>query len=208
MFQTVLTDNDQVMLLRIMRHQVSTICNALEQSDYITVDRCWNLLGQLRIIEHEKIKKLMDSAVRPHIQRYATNRALALGHAAARHDFEEAERFIKILRDLNNHFPDENLVNLDELAATLQVDSAQHTAQQEAAEERRKAEQQQRRAEEIQQREAEERRRAEEELAREQRAREEMEARVRRQEAALDDERRRRPNIGVQVKIEVPCVIQ
>jgi energy-coupling factor transporter ATP-binding protein EcfA2 len=192
LFQTVLTDGDKVMLQRIVRHQVEAMNNALEQSDYPAADRCWNLLNQLRIIEHREIEELMDRQVRPHMRAYAQERTSAFNRHAAQHDFTGAERLLGLLRSLQAHFPDENLVDLESLEATLQTTRAQYTAQQEAEEATQRAEEATQRAEEATQRAKEATQRAEEERDRERRAREEMGQRVNNLERALEAERERK----------------
>ncbi len=83
LFQTALTSDDQVMLQRIVRHQVDAMNCALEQCDYPAADRCWRLLNQLRIIEHQEIDELMEGQVRPHMRAYAAERtAVFTGHTA------------------------------------------------------------------------------------------------------------------------------
>jgi flagellar biosynthesis GTPase FlhF len=222
LFQTVLTGDDKAMLRRIVRHQVGAMSCALEQRDYPAADRCWHLLNQLRIIEHEEIDELMEGQVRLHMRAYAEERTTVFNGHAAQHDFTEAERLLALLRSLQAHFPDENLVDLEGLEATLQTAKEHYNAQQEAEKqaeaERQRAEAERQRAEAERQRaEAErqraerleqERRRAEEERQRARREREAMEEQMRRREAELEDlRRRRRPTAGVQVKIEVPCTI-
>ena len=211
LFQTVLTEGDKVMLQRIVGHQVDAMNNALEQSDYPAADRCWNLLNQLRIIEHGEIDELMERQVRPHMRAYAQERTAVFNRHAAQHDFTEAENLLRSLRAFDLHFPDEDLVDLEGLEATLQTARAQYTAQREEAEARQKAEEARQRAEKARQRAEEARQRAEEERDRARREREAMEARIRRREAELEEARRRRrgekPVIGAQIQIEVPCTI-
>jgi hypothetical protein len=180
LFQTVLTDGDEVMLQRIVRHQVEAMNNALEQSDYPAADRCWNLLNQLRIIEHREIEELMEGQIRPHMRAYAQERTSAFNRHAAQHDFTGAERLLGLLRSLQAHFPDENLVDLESLEATLQTTRAQYTAQQEA--------------EEATQRAKEATQRVEEETQRGRREQEVMKERMRRLEAELEEVWRRRKN--------------
>jgi hypothetical protein len=191
LFQTVLTEGDKVMLQCIVRHQVDAMNNALEQSDYPAADRCWNLLNQLRIIEHGEIDELMERQVRPHMRAYAQERTAVLNRHAAQHDFTEAENLLRSLRAFDLHFPDEDLVDLEGLEATLQAARAQYTAQREEAEARQKAEEARQRAEEARQKAEEAGQRAEEELGRERIAREEIVQRLNNLEQALEAERRR-----------------
>ena len=278
LFQTALTSDDKVMLQRIVRHQIDAMNCALEQCDYPAADRCWRLLNQLHIIEHKEIDELMERQVRPHMRAYAAERTAAFTGHAVQHDFTEAERLLELLCSLQAHFPDENLVDLEGLEATLQTAKEQYNAQQEAekqaeeerqraeearqraeeaqqeaeeerqraaeerqraeeerqraAEERQRAEEERQRAEEAQQeaeaaqqeaeeaqqeveeaqqeaeRLEEEKRSAEEERQKARREREAMEERMRRREAELEAlRRRRRPEVGVQVKVEIPCTI-
>jgi hypothetical protein len=187
LFQTVLTDGDKVMLQRIVRHQVEAMNNALEQSDYPAADRCWNLLNQLRIIEHREIEELMEGQIRPHMRAYAQERTSAFNRHAAQHDFTGAERLLGLLRSLQAHFPDENLVDLESLEATLQTTRAQYTAQQEAEEATQRAKEATQRAKEATQR-------VEEETQRGRREQEVMKERMRRLEAELEEVWRRRKN--------------
>ena len=231
MFQTVLTDSDKTALQRIVRHQVGELRSALEQSDYPAASRCWNLIKQLRIIEHSEIAELMEGQVITHMRTDAAERTAAFNAYASQHNFTEAERLLALLRSLNEHFPDENLVDLDNLDTTLNTVRVQHTAQQEAAEETRRAQEETRRAEEEARRAEEEARRAEEEWRRAEeearRAEEErrttqrriereqqLAAQERRRQAELEEEldaeRRRRnniPPIRVEVAIPLPCTI-
>ena len=119
LFQTVLTDSDKTALQRIVRHQVSELRRALEQSDYPAASRCWNLLKQLRIIENDEIAELMEGQVIPHMRTHAAERTATLNGYASQHDFTEAERLLVSLRALNEFFPDEDLVDLGNLDATL-----------------------------------------------------------------------------------------
>lgn len=120
----------------------------------------------------------MEGQIRPHMRAYAQERTSAFNRHAAQHDFTGAERLLGLLRSLQAHFPDENLVDLESLEATLQTTRAQYTAQQEA--------------EEATQRAKEATQRAEEERDRERRAREEMGQRVNNLERALEAERERK----------------
>jgi hypothetical protein len=196
MFQTALTGDDMTALRRIVRHQVSELRSTLEQDDYPAASRCWDLLKQLRIIEHREIAELMEGQVIPHMLTYATRRTATFNEHAAQHNFTEAERLLTSLRALTDHFPEENLIDLDNLKATLDAAQAQHTAQREAEEEARRAE--------------EERRTTQRRIEREQ----QLAAQERRRQAALEAEleaaRRRRnniPPIRVQVVISIPCTI-
>ena len=127
---------------------------------------------------------------------------------AAQHQFIEATQLLTSLRALDELFPDEHLVDLEDLEATLQAARAQQIAQQEAEEARVKAEEGRQREAEARQRVEEEAQRAEEAMARARREREAMEAHVHRQEEALEAEQRRRgPNVRVEVMIPVPCTI-
>ncbi len=165
LFQTALTSDDQVMLRSIVGYQVDAMNCALEQCDYPAADRCWRLLNQLRIIEHQEINELMEGQVRPRMHAYAERTTAVFARYAAQHDFTEAERLLVLLRSLQAHFPDENLVDLEGLEATLQAAKEQHNAQQEAE---KQAEEARQRAEEAQENTEKERERAEE-LAREKR---------------------------------------
>jgi hypothetical protein len=189
------------------------------------------LLQQLRIIGHEETAERMERQAIPHMHAYAAERTATFNNYAAQHNFTEAERLLASLRVLNEHFPEENLVNLDNLNVTLNTTQTQHTAQREAEEEARRAEEEARRAEEEARRAEEEARRAEEEARRAEeearRAGEEarknreafereqhLAAQARRRQAALEAEleaaRRRRnniPPIRVEIAIPIPCTI-
>ena len=198
MFQTVLTDSDKTALQRIVTHQVNELGSALEQSDYPAASRCWNLIKQLRIIEHGEIAELMEGQVIRHMRTYAAERTATFNEYASQHNFTEAERLLALLRSLYEHFPDENLVDLDNLDATLNTTREQHTAQQEAQEEIHRAQEEihraqekTHRAEEKTHRAQEETRRTQEEIVRERRAREEMGQRINNLEHALEEERRK-----------------
>ena len=135
--------------------------NALEQNDYPAADRCWTLLNQLQIIEHQRIDELMNRQVRPHMRAYAEERTATFSRHAAEHQFTEAGNLLTLLRTLNERFPDEHLVDLEELEGTLQAARAQQAAQQEAEERRQRAEEARQRAAEARQRAEEEAQRAE-----------------------------------------------
>ena len=187
LFQTVLTDSDKTALRRIVRHQVSELRRALEQSDYPAASRCWNLLKQLRIIENDEIAELMEGQVIPHMRTHAAERTATLNGYASQHDFTEAERLLVSLRALNEFFPDEDLVDLGNLDATLNAAREQHTAQQEAKEKARRAEEKARRTQE-------ETHRVQEAIVRERRAREELEQRINHLERALEEEKKSNKN--------------
>jgi len=190
MFQTVLTDSDKTALQRIVRHQVGELRSALEQSDYPAASHCWNLIKQLRIIEHSEVAELMEGQVIPHMRTYAAEHTATFSEYASQHNFTEAERLLALLRSLNEHFPDETLVDLDNLEATLDTARVQHTAQQEAAEETRRAQEGQRRAEEEKRRAEEEKRRAEEEKRRAEEEKRRAEEEKREIQKELERERR------------------
>jgi hypothetical protein len=194
LFQTVLTEGDKVVLQCIVRHQVDAMNNALEQSDYPAADRCWNPLNQLRIIEHGEIDELMARQIRPHMRAYAQERTAAFNRHAAQYDFTKAENLLGSLRALDLHFPDEDLVDLEGLEATLQTARAQYTAQREEAEARQKAEEARQRAEEARQKAEEARQRAEEEQDIARKEREAMEELLRRLQAELEEVQKRRQN--------------
>ena len=187
LFQTVLTDSDKTALQRIVRHQVSELRRALEQSDYPAASRCWNLLKQLRIIENDEIAELMEGQVIPHMRTHAAERTATLNGYASQHDFTEAERLLVSLRALNEFFPDEDLVDLGNLDATLNAAREQRTAQQEAKEKARRAEEKARRTQE-------ETHRVQEAIVRERRAREELEQRINHLERALEEEKKSNKN--------------
>jgi hypothetical protein len=223
-FQTALTDSDKTALQRIVDHLVCELGSTLEQDNYPAASRCWSLLKRLRIIGHEQTAERIEGQAIPHIRAYAAERTATFNNYAAQHNFTEAERLLASLRVLNEHFPEENLVNLDNLNVTLNTTQTQHTAQREAEEEARRAEEEARRAEEEARRAEEEARRAEEEARRAgEEARKNREAfereqhlaaQARRRQAALEAEleaaRRRRnniPPIRVEIAIPIPCTI-
>jgi hypothetical protein len=189
MFQTALTDSDKAALQRIVRCQVGNMRSELEQGDYPEASRCWNFLKQLRIIEHSEIAELMQGQVIPQMRTHAAERTATFNEYASQHNFTEAERLLALLHALNEHFPDENLVDLGNLNATLNTAREQHTAQQKAQEEARRAQENAQKAQEEARRAQENTQRAQEEARRE---REELEALERRRQAELDAERERR----------------
>jgi hypothetical protein len=67
---------------------------------------------------------------------YTQEHTAVFNRHAAQHDFTGAERLLALLRSLQTHFPDKDLVDLEGLEATLQTARAQYAAQQEAKEER------------------------------------------------------------------------
>jgi hypothetical protein len=194
MFQTALDNGDRVALQRIVEHQVGELERTLEEDDYPAASRCWNLLKQLRVIGHGETAESMERQVIPHMRAYATERTATFNDCAAQHNFTEAERLLASLRVLNEHFPEETLLNLDNLNATLNTAQAQHTAQLEAEEEARRAGEEARRAEEEARRAEEEARRAEEEVRRaeEETRRAEEETRKAEEEARRAGEETRR----------------
>jgi hypothetical protein len=201
LFQTVLTGDDTAMLQRIVRHQINAMSCALEQCDYPAADRCWRLLNQLRIIEHRETDELIEGQVRPHMHVYAQGRTAVFTRHAAQHDFTEAERLLELLRSLKAHFPNENLVDLEGLEATLQTAKEHYNAQQKAEKQAEEAEKQaeeaekqaeeaEKKAEAAQQRAEgleKEKQRAEEERDSERRAREEMIQRISNLERSLEE---------------------
>ena len=166
LFQTVLTDGDKAMLQQIVEHQVEVLRNALEQNNYPAADRCWTLLNQLQIIEHQRIDELISRQVRPYMRAYAEERMATFNRHAAQHQFIEATQLLTSLRALNERFPDEHLVDLEDLEATLQASRTQQAAQQEAEEGRVRAEEGRQREAEASQRAEERAQKAEEEIAR------------------------------------------
>jgi hypothetical protein len=184
LFRTVLMGDDQVMLQRIVRHQIDAMSCALDQCDYTAADRCWRLLNQLRIIEHNEIDELIERQVRPHMRAYAAERTAVFTRHAARHDFTEAECLLVLLRSLQAQFPDENLADLEGLEATLQTAKEQHNAQREAE---KQAEEERQRSERLEK----EKQKAEEEWQSEKRAREELTQRISNMERTLEEEKKR-----------------
>ena len=127
-FQTALTDSDKTALQRIVDHLVCELGSTLEQDNYPAASRCWSLLKRLRIIGHEQTAERIEGQAIPHIRAYAAERTATFNNYAAQHNFTEAERLLASLRVLNEHFPEENLVNLDNLNVTLNTTQTQHTA--------------------------------------------------------------------------------
>ena len=191
LFQTVLTDGDKAMLQQIVEHQVEALHNALEQNDYPAADRCWTLLNQLQIIEHQRIDELISRQVRPYMRAYAEERMATFNRHAAQHQFIEATQLLTSLRALNERFPDEHLVDLEDLEATLQASRTQQAAQQEAEEGRVRAEEGRQREAEASQRAEERAQKAEEEAQKERSAREGLSQRVGALEQELQEERRK-----------------
>jgi hypothetical protein len=166
LFQTVLTSDDKVMLQCIVENQVDAMRCALAQCDYSAAGCCWRLLNRLRIIEHEEIERRINRQARPHLRVHATERMDVFREHVVQRDFTEAARLQALLCSLQTHFPDENLVVLESLEATLQTAQEQYNAQQEAEkqveEERKNAEEARKNAEEAQQRTEEAQQRTEE----------------------------------------------
>jgi chromosome segregation ATPase len=159
LFQTVLKSDDKVMLQRIVENQVGAMRCALVQCDYSAAGCCWRLLNRLRIIEHEEIERRINRQARPHLHAHATERMDVFREHVVQRDFTEAARLQASLCSLQTHFPDENLVVLESLEATLQTAQEQYNAQQEAE---KQVEEERKNAEEAQQRVEQERKNAEE----------------------------------------------
>jgi DNA segregation ATPase FtsK/SpoIIIE-like protein len=140
LFQTVLTDSGKAMLQNIVEHQVRNMERTLDQENYPAASRCWSLLKRLRIIGHEEITERIERRAVFHMHAYASRRSDEFREHTVQRNFTEAERLLASLCSLNNHFPDENLIALGGLNATLDTAKKQQTAQQKAEAGRAEAE--------------------------------------------------------------------
>jgi hypothetical protein len=66
LFQTALTDGDQVHLLDTVRALQPKIINAITQGDVTALGQHWQLLQRLRVIEHPEANQLIEGQVLKH----------------------------------------------------------------------------------------------------------------------------------------------
>jgi hypothetical protein len=117
LFQTALTDGDQVHLLDTVRALQPKIINAITQGDVTALGQYWQLLQRLRVIEHPEANQLIEGQVLP-----AISVALQqLGNIEAwtdEYNFDQAEAQIAQLTQLVQQLPGA-VINVD-LAALRQ----------------------------------------------------------------------------------------
>jgi hypothetical protein len=117
LFQTALTDGDQVHLLDTVRALQPKIINAITQVDVTALGQHWQLLQRLRVIEHPEANQLIEGQVLP-----AISVALQqLGNIEAwtdEYNFDQAEAQIAQLTQLVQQLPGA-VINVD-LAALRQ----------------------------------------------------------------------------------------
>jgi hypothetical protein len=117
LFQTALTDGDQVHLLDTVRALQPKIINAITQGDVTALGQHWQLLQRLRVIEHPEANQLIEGQVLP-----AISVALQqLGNIEAwtdEYNFDQAEAQIAQLTQLVQQLPGA-VINVD-LAALRQ----------------------------------------------------------------------------------------
>jgi energy-coupling factor transporter ATP-binding protein EcfA2 len=126
LFQTTLTDGDQVHLLDTVRQLKPKIVHAITQGDVTALGQHWQLLQRLRVIEHPEVDQLVEGQVVP-----AINVELRqLGDIETwtnAYDFDQAEAHIARLTQLMQQLPGATLdINLDVLRQNLARCRAQY----------------------------------------------------------------------------------
>ena len=109
LFQTVLTDSDQIKLKHIMRAQVSALASSLGCDDYPSAERCWQSLEQLDIIDSAEVAQMLREYVEMPLIGFVLRRVEAYRESARQHKFDEAECQLELLRRLLVHFPHKQL---------------------------------------------------------------------------------------------------
>ena len=109
LFQTVLTDSDQIKLKHIMRAQVSALASSLGCDDYPSAERCWQSLEQLDIIDSAEVAQMLREYVEMPLIGFVLRRVEAYRESARQHKFDEAECQLELLRRLLGHFPHKQL---------------------------------------------------------------------------------------------------
>jgi energy-coupling factor transporter ATP-binding protein EcfA2 len=119
LFQTTLTDGDQVHLLDTVRQLRPKMVNAITQGDIPALGQHWQLLQRLKVVEHPEVDQLIEGAVVP-----AINMALRqLGDMETwtkAYNFDQAEAHIALLTQLIQQLPGATLdINPDVLRQHL-----------------------------------------------------------------------------------------
>ena len=122
-------NSDEESLHRIVNNQVDELRGVLGQGNYSAASRCWNLLKELRIIGHETSNELIETYATQRMHHHTMVYVSLFDKYAALENLTEAERLLVSLRTLDEHFSDENLVDLDILGTTLDQARARHAAQ-------------------------------------------------------------------------------
>jgi hypothetical protein len=126
MFQTVLTPDDEKMLVQIVDKQSQDLMHHLMLGDYDKSGGCWRLLHRLKVIDNSRVDDLLHS-VQLRIQDKVTERVASFKKSAMRYEFDEAERMLASISDICSHFPTATLtVNQDELRMYLKRKKKRH----------------------------------------------------------------------------------
>jgi hypothetical protein len=130
LFQTVLTDNDQVKLSRILRDQGNALESALERGDYQASRSYWQSLTRLKVIENDEVEQLIREHVLARIDRYVSRFENTFSVCISRYQFDQAEQQLALFRMLPGHFPNESLsVALTRMETLLKTCKERNTAQ-------------------------------------------------------------------------------
>ena len=120
-FQTILTDSDQVKLKHILRKRANALGVALKGDNYELAGRHWQSISRLNVIDNDEIEEMVGEYALSSIQHYVSGCVAAFKQSALGYQFDEAERQLELLRMLSSHFPNADLkVDLQALASLLQ----------------------------------------------------------------------------------------
>jgi hypothetical protein len=105
LFQTTLTDGDQVHLLTTVRRLRPKMVNAITQGDVTALGQHWQLLQRLRVVEHPEVDQLIEGGVLPTLKNEVLKRIDSFKYYANAHDFALAENQLDFLTTLQDAIP-------------------------------------------------------------------------------------------------------
>jgi hypothetical protein len=140
LFQTTLTDGDQVHLLTIVRRLRPKMVNAITQGDVTALGQHWQLLQRLRVVKHSEVDQLIEEEVLPAIN-VALQKLGDIGVFTDQYNFDQAEANIAQLTQLIQQLPGAEInVDLAALHQLLENYRGQHAQKQQAEEQRQQTE--------------------------------------------------------------------
>ena len=120
LFQTTLTDSDQVHLLTTVRQLQPKIIRAITQGDVTALGQHWQLLQRLRVVEHPEVDQLIEGQVFSAINVVILQKADALKSSASAHKFRDAADQLFLIKKISDSLDGAPLVvNIDTLRRHL-----------------------------------------------------------------------------------------
>jgi hypothetical protein len=120
LFQTTLTPDDTVHLLKTVRRLNPKIVNAITQGDVTALGQHWQLLQRLRVVEHPEVDQLIEGQVLAAINVAILQRADAVKSNANILNFDGARRQLNELTRIVNQLPGVPLAcNINEIQSHI-----------------------------------------------------------------------------------------